>query len=108
MPATAPIPELDDDGHLSDLDDWSVEAATWLAARENIALSDTHWQVITALRGFYAAHEVAPAMRPFVKLIKQELGEEIGNSIALLRLFPGSPARLAAKIGGLPRPTNCL
>lgn len=108
MTAIEPRPTLDADGHLENLGEWSTEIATWLAERENISLSDEHWQVIIALRRFYCDHEVAPAMRPFVKLIRQELGEELGNSIALLQLFPGSPARLAAKIGGLPRPTNCL
>ncbi len=110
MAATTPhdAPSLDKDGHLDDLNDWSIDVAHWLATRESIALTDSHWLVINVLRNFYAAHEVAPAMRPLVKLVRQELGEELGNSIALLQLFPGSPARLAAKIGGLPRPTNCL
>ncbi|MES2603574.1 MAG: TusE/DsrC/DsvC family sulfur relay protein, partial [Pseudomonadota bacterium] len=31
-----------------------------------------------------------------------------GNSLYLLSLFPGSPARLAARIAGLPRPVNCM
>ena len=31
-----------------------------------------------------------------------------GNSIYLHKLFPGNPAKLAAKIAGLPRPTNCI
>lgn len=108
MNSPTPTPRLDDDGHLDNLDDWSIEVASWLAEREGIVLTETHWLVINTLRDFYAAHEIAPAMRPFVKLVHRELGEELGNSIALLQLFPGSPARLAAKIGGLPRPTNCL
>ncbi|MCZ6459336.1 MAG: TusE/DsrC/DsvC family sulfur relay protein, partial [Gammaproteobacteria bacterium] len=37
-----------------------------------------------------------------------QLGAEKGTSIYLLKLFPGSPAKLLAKIAGLPRPTNCL
>jgi tRNA 2-thiouridine synthesizing protein E len=47
-------------------------------------------------------------MRVLVKLVARELGREKGNSLYLLRLFPDSPAKLAAKIAGLPRPTNCL
>jgi tRNA 2-thiouridine synthesizing protein E len=47
-------------------------------------------------------------MRPLVKYIGQRLGKEKGNSIYLLQLFPGSPAKLASKIAGLPRPENCL
>ena len=43
-----------------------------------------------------------------VKLVAARLGATKGNSIYLLSLFPGNPAKLAAKIAGLPRPTNCL
>jgi tRNA 2-thiouridine synthesizing protein E len=47
-------------------------------------------------------------MRILVKIVKQKVSLEKGNSIHLLTLFPGSPAKIAAKIAGLPRPTNCL
>jgi tRNA 2-thiouridine synthesizing protein E len=47
-------------------------------------------------------------MRPLVKLVKEQLGEDCGSSVYLMGLFGGSPAKTAAKIAGLPRPTNCL
>jgi len=47
-------------------------------------------------------------MRPLVKLVKEKLGEDCGSSVYLMGLFGGSPAKTAAKIAGLPRPTNCL
>jgi tRNA 2-thiouridine synthesizing protein E len=47
-------------------------------------------------------------MRPLVKQVREQLGEDKANSIYLMQLFPGSPAKLLAKIAGLPRPTNCL
>lgn len=99
---------LDKEGFLVDLADWNDVAALELARREQIELTDEHWAVITALRDFYRTTGVSPAMRPLVKLIGQRLGAEKGTSIYLLSLFPGSPAKLAAKIAGLPRPTNCL
>jgi tRNA 2-thiouridine synthesizing protein E len=43
-----------------------------------------------------------------VKLVRESLGEDKGTSIYLLGLFPGNPAKVAAKIAGLPRPTNCI
>jgi tRNA 2-thiouridine synthesizing protein E len=64
--------------------------------------------VINALRVFYEDTGVSPAMRILVKIVKQKVSLGKGNSIYLLTLFPGSPALLAAKIAGLPRPTNCL
>ena len=99
---------VDKEGYLVDLHDWNDAIASELAVRERIDLTPEHWAVIAALRSFYQATGVSPSMRPFVKLIGQRLGAEKGTSIYLLSLFPGSPAKLAAKIAGLPRPTNCL
>ena len=47
-------------------------------------------------------------MRPLVNLLREQGAADLASSIALLRLFPNSPARLAAKISGLPRPDKCL
>lgn len=98
---------LDRDGYLKDLSQWSEGLAQELADGTGIALTPNHWRVIDMVRAFHAETGVAPAMRPLVKLARLRLGEEFGSSIALMRLFPGNPAKLIAKIGGLPRPTNC-
>jgi len=102
------ILELDKDGFLVDLCTWNTEIAASLAAMENVQLHAAHWEIIEALREFYLETEVAPAMRPFVKLVRERLGRERGNSIYLMELFGASPAKTAAKWSGLPRPTNCL
>ena len=100
--------ETDKEGFLVDLADWSEAVAEQLAANEGIALTDDHWALIHMIRAFYETFEVSPAMRVLVRHAREQLGEEKGNSIYLMRLFPGSPAKLLAKIAGLPRPTNCL
>jgi tRNA 2-thiouridine synthesizing protein E len=104
-PVSAP---LDKEGYLVDLNDWSESVATELAARTGLELTQEHWQIITILRDFYRTTGVSPTMRPLVKLVRERLGQHVGNSVHLHTLFPGSPARLAAKVAGLPRPTNCL
>jgi tRNA 2-thiouridine synthesizing protein E len=101
-------PATDPEGHLRELSDWSPAIAEWLAAREGLTLTREHWDLIELVRGFYADCQVSPPMRVLVKLARERFGEARGTSIYLLRLFPGSPARLLAKIAGLPRPTNCL
>ena len=106
--AKRPAAPTDKEGYLLDLADWSPEVAQWLAKREGIALGDEHWRIIRLVRDFYAAHDLSPAMRPLVRQIRAELGESKGTSLYLLRLFPGNPAKVAAKIAGLPRPTHCL
>ena len=99
---------VDKEGYLLELSAWSNIVAEELARREGVRLSAAHWAIIDVLRDFYADTGVSPAMRPLVKLVKERLGAEQGTSIYLLGLFPGNPAKLAAKIAGLPRPTNCI
>lgn len=100
--------ETDKDGYLTHLSDWNPDTAKWLAHSEGITLEAEHWEVINALRSFYADTGISPAMRILVKIVKQKVSLEKGTSIHLLTLFPDSPAKLAAKIAGLPRPANCL
>lgn len=99
---------LDNDGYLLNLNDWDTEVADALALQENILLTLAHWEIINLLQAFYREFEISPAMRAFVKYTEKKLGPEKGKSIYLLQLFPPSPARIASKIAGLPRPTNCL
>lgn len=99
---------LDPEGYLVNLDDWSFGVAKALAEDEGVILEAEHWEVIEVLREFYQRFEVAPAMRPLVKAVSQALGPEKGRSIYLMQLFPGSPAKRAARLAGLPKPANCL
>lgn len=99
---------LDKEGFLVDLADWSDKVAKALAKQEGLELTAAHFEVIHALRRFYAQYQLSPAMRPLVKYIGQELSKDKGSSLYLLSLFPGSPARLASKLAGLPKPDNCL
>lgn len=99
---------LDPEGYLVTLDDWSRAVAETLAAEEGRCLTQEHWEVIDVLREFYRRFEMAPAMRPLVKAVRHSLGDEKGSSIHLMRLFPESPAKVAARLAGLPKPTNCL
>lgn len=99
---------IDKDGFLVNLEDWSDAVALALASQEGITLHDTHFEIIHALRDFYNEYQLSPAMRPLVKYISQTLGKDKGNSLYLLSLFPDSPAKLASKLAGLPKPDNCL
>lgn len=100
--------ETDKEGYLENTDDWSETIAKYIAQEEDITLSDAHWDVIHLLRQFYQEFDLSPAMRPLVKYVGLHLGKEKANSIYLLQLFPPSPAKIASKIAGLPRPANCL
>lgn len=99
---------LDKEGFLMDLADWSEPVAEALAAREALELSDEHREILRLLRAFYDEFQLSPATRPLVKYMTLNLGPDKGGSAQLNRLFKGTPAKLAAKLAGLPKPTNCL
>ncbi|MDO6514361.1 MULTISPECIES: TusE/DsrC/DsvC family sulfur relay protein [unclassified Neptuniibacter] len=100
--------EFDDEGYLRDLSDWSPEMAIQIATTEGISLTDAHLEIINVVREFYQTYQLSPAMRPLVKAVSLKLGKDKGKSIYLMKLFPGSPAKIIAKIAGLPKPDNCI
>ncbi|MEQ3697040.1 MAG: TusE/DsrC/DsvC family sulfur relay protein [Pseudomonadales bacterium] len=98
----------DSEGFLCNLDQWTSELAIELAREENIELTESHTIAIHAARSFHQQFETSPSMRAFIKFLKRKGHDELASSIALLKLFPGSPAKYISKIAGLPKPENCL
>ena len=70
--------------------------------REGIdELTDAHWQVIRFMRSEFLAKGTGPTVRV--------LGKTSGVSIKeLYQLFPKGPAKVAAKIAGIPKPRGCI
>jgi len=95
-------------GFLADLNTWDEQVANHLANLESIELTKHHFEVIFALREFYQTFDLSPAMRPLCKFLKTKLGTDKASSIYLMTLFGQSPAKMAAKLAGLPKPDNCL
>ena len=102
------LPLLDADGFLADWSTWNEEVAAILAAAAGLELDSCRLEVVLVLRDYFRKHGHSPAMRAMVSLVRRELGTGKGRSVYLLRLFPESPARVAARIAGLPRPEHCL
>lgn len=98
----------DDSGYLKNLADWSEPLAEKIAEKEQIQLTEEHWEIIWLVRDFYQEYQTSPAIRMLVKAMAQKFGEEKGNSRYLQRLFPEGPAKQATKIAGLPKPAKCL
>lgn len=99
---------FDKEGFLLDLTLWDEDIARSIAYKENIELSDAHWELLYSARDYHARFDISPEMRPFIKWVAQNFGPEKGRSIYLLQLFPNSPAKIISKIAGLPKPPNCL
>ena len=94
--------QTDAEGFLTDPQQWSEELAERIAHENGIAeLIDRHWLVVRFMRDRYLATGTAPSIR--------SLGKESGVPIKeLYQLFPKGPAKLAAKIGGIPKPKGCI
>ena len=94
--------DLDAEGFLQRPEQWSKEIATEIARSAGIAeLTPRHWQVIRYMRETYLATGAAPTIRT--------LGKASGVPVKeLYELFPKGPAKLAAKIGGIPKPHGCI
>lgn len=94
--------ELDDEGYLQNPEDWSEELAAELAQEEGIAeLTDRHWAVINLMREEYLEKGDAPPIRRLTKQSGVPTKE-------LYQLFPKGPAKKAARIAGIPKPTGCI
>lgn len=99
---------FDKEGYLREPQDWTESLAAEIAARDNITLTAAHWEILHAIRRFYAQYELSPATRPLLKYLGAELGAEKAGSIYVMQLFPGTPAKTIARIAGLPKPANCI
>jgi dissimilatory sulfite reductase related protein len=100
--------ETDPQGYLVNLSDWNEELAEHLSEQDGLKLLETHWEIIKMIRTYYSDHGTAPAMRSLIKLVKDQLGSEKGNSKYLYSLFPYGPGKQAARYAGLPKPTGCV
>jgi tRNA 2-thiouridine synthesizing protein E len=99
--ADAPV-DVDAEGFMTNPEQWNEQIAQAIAAEHGIPqLTDRHWLVVKFMRDRYRATGTAPTIR--------SLGKESGVSIKeLYALFPKGPAKLAAKIGGIPKPKGCI
>ena len=94
--------ELNDEGFFVDPEQWTEAMVPELARAEGIdELTDAHWTVIRFMRNEYLTKGSGPTVRV--------LGKASGVSIKeLYQLFPKGPAKVAAKVAGIPKPRGCI
>lgn len=101
-PVAGTTVEVNDEGFFVDPAQWTEAMAPELAAEEGIAaLTDDHWTVIRFMRSEYAEKGTGPTVRV--------LGKTSGVPVKeLYQLFPKGPAKIAARVAGIPKPRGCL
>lgn len=94
--------DVNDEGFFTEPAQWTEAMAPELAAEEGIdALTDRHWDVIRFMRSEYDEKGTGPTVRI--------LGKTSGVPVKeLYQLFPGGPAKQAAKVAGIPKPRGCI
>lgn len=94
--------EVDDEGFMLQPGQWTREIGAAIAADGGVPeMTDRHWKVVEFMREAYLRDGAAPSIRT--------LGKASGVPVKeLYALFPKGPAKLAAKIGGIPKPRGCI
>lgn len=93
---------VDDEGFLTEYDEWSKELAATLASNIGIdALTDDHWAVIDFLRDDFKEQGETATLRRVAT---------VGGipTKSLFQLFPKKPARKMSYVSGLPKPAGCI
>ncbi len=94
--------DVNDEGFFTDSTQWTEAMVPELAREEGIdAVTDQHWTVIRFMRSEFAEKGTGPTVRV--------LGKTSGVTVKeLYRLFPKGPAKIAARIAGIPKPRGCI
>jgi len=90
--------EIDDEGYLTNFDDWDEKVACVLAKREGLEcpLTKEQMEILRFMRDYYKQYDSFPVVRSICKNVGQEKG-------CVYLEFP-DPIK-AWKIAGLPKPT---
>jgi len=96
------VVDRNEEGFFTDATQWTEAMAPELARAEGIdELTEAHWTVIRFMRQEYFEKGTGPTVRM--------LGKTSGVSVKeLYQLFPKGPAKIAARIAGIPKPRGCI
>lgn len=92
--------ERNNEGYLTNFQQWNKEVGLELAKEEGIVMTERHWEVIAFLQDQYKK-EIPLSVR------------KIGKSGVLTikefyELFPDGPLKISSKIAGIPKPVSCI
>jgi tRNA 2-thiouridine synthesizing protein E len=99
--AGADVP-VNEEGFFTEPALWREEMAPEIAREAGVGdLTERHWQVLKFVRAEFAQKGTGPTVRV--------LGKTSGVAVKeLYQLFPKGPAKLAARIAGIPKPRGCI
>ena len=92
---------VDDEGFMTQYDQWDEDIAAALAAAIDVDLTDEHWKVNNFLREDFKEKGETPTIRR----VSTAGGVDTKR---LFQLFPKKPAKKMSYIAGLPKPHGCV
>jgi len=92
---------FDDDGFMVDASTWTEDIGQAIAEALEVNLTDRHWQVINFVRKDFEESGEPPTLRRITQQTDVSMKE-------MYQLFPDGPAKIAANIAGLKKPTGCI
>jgi len=94
--------DVDAEGFLTDFSQWTREVAEAIAKEEGIGeLTPSHWKVIEFMHKEFKENGQVPSVRKLNK-------SGVISTKELYEIFPGGPAKKAARIAGMKKPEGCV
>ena len=93
--------EVNNEGFLSNPDDWDEQLGAEFARLIGVAMSDEHWKLVQFLRDDYKAQGETPTLRR----VSTQTGLPVKQ---LFTMFPGKPAKKMSYVAGVPKPKGCV
>jgi len=93
--------DVNDEGFMTNPDQWTPEIATAIATGEGIPeLTDAHWTIIN-----YSRANAIDGKSPTLRNVSKGAGVSTKD---VFKLFPKGPAKKIAKVSGLGKPVGCV
>lgn len=91
---------VNEEGYLTDLNQWTKEIAIEMAKEEDLELTERHFAVLEYLQ---------KEQRNQVALSIRKVGKSGVVSIKeFYELFPKGPLKISSKLAGIPKPASCI
>ena len=85
---------------------WNKETATATANKQNIDLTDDHWEAIKGLQEYFSKHDFGKR-RELVDALDEKFHSK-GGMKYLYRLFPSGPVSQGCVIAGIQPPAGSI
>ena len=97
--------QIDPDGYLVNVDDWSTAVTEHMAEADDLELLGDHWLLIDFLNRFYTEFQIAPELPVLARNLCKDQHDCRWTRKYIKQLFPGG-AKTACRYAGLPAPVG--